>query len=66
MINVSVTKEEVRRRAEFESDRYRIEITREVDDPNKVTDVVSSSFNLIRQQIDEQKRLDNGAKNNGE
>lgn len=58
MINVTVAKEEVRTPKQYESNRYRIEITQDCDDPNKVENIVSKTFTLIRQQIEEQKKLD--------
>jgi len=62
MITIKVSKEEVRKHAEYESNRYKIEITREVDDPGMLKQVMNETWDSIRHSIEGQKSLDGGGK----
>jgi len=58
MMTITVAKEEVKTPKQYESNRYRVEITQDCDDPNKQEELVGKTFALIRQQIEQQKKLD--------
>jgi hypothetical protein len=58
MISITVSKEDVKTPRQFESNRYKLEVTQDCDDPNRLDKLVSETFALIRKHIEEQKRLD--------
>jgi hypothetical protein len=55
MIEITVGKTETRQGKQFESDKYKVEIKKEIENPEKLEQEIDSLFNLIKSQIEKQK-----------
>lgn len=58
MISVTIGKEEVRQHKRYESDRYKIEVKRDLDDPAGISIIMADLFKLAREEIEKQKEID--------
>lgn len=57
-MHIVVGKEETRFPKKYESCKYKVEISADVDDPNKVVATMNNLFALIREKIEAEKNLD--------
>lgn len=58
MITITYGKEETRSPRRFESCKYRLEITHDIENPEKIEETIDKVRKLVREKIESEKKLD--------